>query len=201
MRSLSRLFLHVPPDVDLHDGAQQRLVTIALALRLAQARLDSDADSRTHAILAQAVTDLGQAIEELRDLAHGIHPAILSESGLGVALESLVDRSPVPVTLDVRLTGQPSGAIAAAAYFAVSEALTNVAKHADARAVIVRAVAQDGTIRIEVIDDGRGGASTRDGTGLRGIADRVATVGGTLRIHSPDGIGTHFEVELPCASS
>jgi signal transduction histidine kinase len=186
---------------DLHDGAQQRLVTVALALRLAHARLADDGDPRTRTALSQAVKDLGEAIEELRDLAHGIHPAILSESGLAVALESLVDRSPVPVTFDVRLAGQPPAAIAAAAYFAVSEALTNVAKHADARAVVVRAVARDATIRIEVIDDGCGGADTRDGTGLRGIADRVATVGGTLRIHSPTSGGTRVEVELPCASS
>jgi len=186
---------------DLHDGAQQRLVTIALALRLADARLAGGADPRVQSVLSQAVDDLGEAIEELRNLAHGIHPAILSESGLAVALESLVDRSPVPVSLDVDLPEQPPAEIAAAAYFAVSEALTNVAKHADASSVTLRALARDDTIHIEVIDDGRGGADTQQGTGLRGIADRVSTVGGTLRIQSPLGGGTRFEVELPCESS
>jgi signal transduction histidine kinase len=186
---------------DLHDGAQQRLVTIALALRVAHSRVADGANPSIEAVLSQAVKDLGEAIEDLRDLAHGIHPAILSEAGLGVALESLIDRSPVPVTLDVRLAGQPSPAISAAAYFAVSEALTNVAKHANARSVIVRAVATDGVIRIDVIDDGCGGADLHRGSGLSGIADRVATVGGSLRIHSPTGEGTRFEVELPCVSS
>ena len=186
---------------DLHDGAQQRLVTIALALRLAHSRLTDGGDPRVEAVLSQAVDNLTEAIENLRDLAHGIHPAILSDAGLGVALESLVDRSPVPVTLDIRLAGQPSVAIAAAAYFAVSEALTNVAKHANATTVIVRAVDTNGSIRIDVTDDGCGGADLHRGSGLSGIADRVATVGGSLRIHSPTGGGTRFEVELPCVSS
>ena len=105
---------------DLHDGAQQRLVTIALALRLADARLGSDSDPEVHDVLSQAVKDLGEAIDELRDLARGIHPAILTESGLSSALESLVDRSPVPAELDVRLATEPPTAVAATAYFAVS---------------------------------------------------------------------------------
>ncbi|MGI8762835.1 MAG: sensor histidine kinase [Ilumatobacteraceae bacterium] len=186
---------------DLHDGAQQRLVTIALALRLAETRLDGDASPRVRAVLSQAVQDLGDAIDELRNLARGIHPAILSESGLGAAIESLVSRSPLPVRLDIDLADEPSSAIAAAAYFAVSEALTNVVKHANAQDVTVRAVASDGMIRVEVIDDGDGGANAHGGSGLRGVADRVASVGGTLRLHSPAAGGTRVEVELPCALS
>ncbi len=186
---------------DLHDGAQQRLVTIALALRLAENRLDRDISGRVRAVLSQAVTDLGEAIDELRDLARGIHPAILSESGLGAALESLANRSPIPVRLDVDLADEPPTAVAATAYFAVSEALTNIGKHARAHEASVRAIAHHGTIRLEITDDGDGGADQRDGTGLRGIADRVAAVGGTLHVHSPPGGGTRVEVELPCASS
>jgi signal transduction histidine kinase len=186
---------------DLHDGAQQRLVTIALALRLAEARLGDDADPATRAVLSQSVKDLSEAIEELRDLARGIHPTILTESGLGAALESLVDRSPLPVRLTVDLPVELPNAVAASAYFAVSEALTNVAKHTDATLVTVSAVADDGTLRVEVTDDGNGGAHTARGSGLRGVADRIAAVGGTFCLHSPPGGGTRIEVELPCESS
>jgi signal transduction histidine kinase len=186
---------------DLHDGAQQRLVSIALALRLAEARLGDDADPATRAVLSQSVKDLSEAIEELRDLARGIHPTILTESGLGAALESLVDHSPLPVRLTIDLPVEPPDAIAASAYFAVSEALTNVAKHADAKLVTVYAVADDGTLRVEVTDDGNGGAHAEHGTGLRGVADRIAAVGGAFRLHSPPGGGTRIEVELPCESS
>jgi signal transduction histidine kinase len=186
---------------DLHDGAQQRLVTIALALRLAETRLGNDADPATRAVLSQSVKDLGEAIEELRDLARGIHPTILTESGLGAALESLVDRSPLPVRMTIDLPIEPPNAIAAAAYFAVSEALTNVAKHTSATLVAVRAVTDDGILRVEVSDDGDGGARATSGSGLRGVADRIAAVGGTFRLHSPPGGGTRIEVELPCASS
>jgi signal transduction histidine kinase len=186
---------------DLHDGAQQRLVTIALALRLAEARLGDDADPATRAVLSQSVKDLSEAIDELRDLARGIHPTILTESGLGAALESLVDRSPLPVQLSIDLSIEPPSAIAATAYFAVAEALTNVAKHTDATVVTVRAVQRDGTLRVEVADDGDGGAETARGSGLRGIADRIAAVGGTWQLHSPPGGGTRLEVGLPCVSS
>jgi signal transduction histidine kinase len=186
---------------DLHDGAQQRLVTIALALRLAETRLGDDADPATRAVLSQSVKDLGEAIEELRDLARGIHPTILTDSGLGAALESLVDRSPLPVQLTIDLPTEPSTAIAATAYFAVSEALTNIAKHTDASRVTVSAVSSDGTLRVKVADDGDGGADTERGSGLRGIADRIAAVDGSWRLHSPQGGGTRIEVELPCESS
>jgi signal transduction histidine kinase len=186
---------------DLHDGAQQRLVTIALALRLAETRLGDDADPAVRTVLSQAVKDLGEAIEELRDLARGIHPTILTESGLGAALESLVDRSPIPVRLLVDLPTEPPSPIAATAYFAVSEALTNVAKHAHAGHVTVRAVIDGDILWVGVDDDGRGGADGARGSGLNGIADRIAAVGGTLHVESPPGSGTRIEVGLPCASS
>jgi len=185
---------------DLHDGAQQRLVTIALALRLAESRLASDSTPELRAVLSKTVADLQDAIDELRDLARGIHPASL-ESGLSSALESLVDRSPLPVRLDLRLDGEPPSAVAHTAYFAVAEALTNIIKHANAHEVTVRAVADNGTMRVQVTDDGDGGADADNGTGLRGIADRVAAVGGSMQLHSPPGAGTSFEIDLPCESS
>ncbi len=186
---------------DLHDGAQQRLVTIALRLRLAGSQMAGQMEPEVKAMLSRTMTDLTDAIDELRDLARGIHPAVLTEFGLAAALESLVDRSPVPVALDVQFGRDPDGPIAATAYFAVAEALSNVVKHAGASTVSVRATGDHDAILIEVLDDGRGGANIMHGTGLRGIADRVATVGGTLRVSSPSGIGTRFELELPCASS
>jgi len=186
---------------DLHDGAQQRLVTIALALRLTEARMGPDADPATREALTQSVKDLGEAIVELRDLARGIHPAVLSESGLQAALGSLIDRSPLEVRLDVQLEAEPPAAVSAAAYFAVSEALTNVVKHARAADVLVQVTADDQTLRILVTDDGVGGADPGSGSGLRGLSDRVEAAGGTLRLVSPAGRGTRMEVELPCASS
>jgi len=184
---------------DLHDGAQQRLVTIALALRLADARLGSDSDPEVHDVLSQAVKDLGEAIDELRDLARGIHPAILTESGLSSALESLVDRSPVPADLDVRLATEPPTTVAATAYFAVSEAMTNVVKHAHATRVRVEVRAEGGELRVLVEDDGVGGAEPTRGSGLRGLADRVDAGGGTVQVTSPAAGGTRLDVRLPCA--
>lgn len=186
---------------DLHDGAQQRLVSIALGLRLAEARLDGDASPAVRAVLSQTVTDLGAAIDELRDLARGIHPAILSDFGLRAALESLVNRTPLEVRLDVAAADELPIEIAATAYFATAEALTNIVKHANAQHVDVRVIPRQHNVVIEIRDDGDGGADLAGGSGLRGIADRVAVVGGTLRLHSPVGGGTSFEVELPCVSS
>jgi signal transduction histidine kinase len=186
---------------NLHDGAQQRLVTIALALKLAEERLAGDESPEIRATLGQAVKDLAEAIDELRVLARGIHPPILTEAGLGPALESLADRSTSPVRLDIRLRAEPPGNVAAAAYFAVSEALTNIDKHANAGHAVVNAVERHGILHLEVSDDGAGGAERKGGTGLVGIADRVAAVGGTLLVHSPPGEGTRLTIELPCASS
>ena len=183
---------------DLHDGAQQRLVTIALALRLTEARMGPGADPATREAVTQAVKDLSEAIGELRDLARGIHPAVLSEAGLHTALGSLLDRSPLPARLDVRLAEEPPAAVAAAAYFAISEALTNVLKHARATDVLVEVTDSDGTLRILVIDDGVGGVDPRAGSGLRGLADRIDAAGGTLSVTSPPTGGTRLEVCLPC---
>ncbi|HEV2070884.1 MAG TPA: sensor histidine kinase [Acidimicrobiales bacterium] len=186
---------------DLHDGAQQRLVTTALALRVAELRLDAAPDDPARAVLQHAVAELTEAIEELRNLARGIHPAVLTESGLGPALESLADRAPVPVDLELELQGRPPAEAAAAVYFCVAEAMTNVAKHAAASSMTVRATWDGDRLRVVVVDDGLGGASVRGGgTGLAGVADRVAAAGGTLSVVSPCGAGTTIVVELPCVS-
>ena len=182
---------------DLHDGAQQRLVTVALDLKLAETGLTESVDEPMRRVLSRAVADLGDALTELRSLARGIHPAILTESGLCAALESLVDRTAVPVALRADIPAGMPPMIEATAYFTVSEALANVAKHADASHVAVTADITDGMLRIAVIDDGRGGADST-GSGLLGIKDRVNAVGGTLRVHSPAGSGTRLEIELPC---
>ena len=156
------------------------------------------ADPATREAVTQAVKDLSEAIGELRDLARGIHPAVLSEAGLQTALGSLLDRSPLPARLDVRLAEEPPAAVAAAAYFAISEALTNVLKHARATDVLVEVTESGGTLRILVMDDGVGGVDPRAGSGLRGLADRIDAAGGTLGVTSPASGGTRLEVSLPC---
>ncbi|HEY4608829.1 MAG TPA: histidine kinase, partial [Ilumatobacteraceae bacterium] len=186
---------------NLHDGAQQRLVTTALSLRLAEAQLSDSSDPRVNEILSKAIAQLAEAITELRDLGRGIHPAVLTEFGLGPALNSLANRVPLSVDLQVDVPSNLPYAVSSTAYFAVSEALTNVVKHANATTVSVRATVCHDFLRVEVADDGSGGADVDAGTGLSGIADRIATVGGSLRIESPIGDGTRFALELPCASS
>lgn len=182
---------------DLHDGAQQQLLSVSLRLRLARSRTRDDPE--LDRALAATADELKVAIGELRELARGIHPAILTEAGLGPALQSLADRSPVPVDLDVSLAARLPQAAEAAAYFLVSEALANVAKHAEATKVEVRADSSGGSLRIEVADDGVGGADGLGGSGLRGISDRVAAVGGRLEVDSPSGGGTRVTAEIPCA--
>lgn len=186
---------------DLHDGAQQRLVTVALALRLTASRADVEISPAVHDLLLQSVRDLGEAVDELRDLARGIHPAILGEAGLGDALQSLTDRSPVPTQLDVSIADEPSPPVAATLYFAAAEALTNVVKHACAGSVVVRVATDGPCLHLDVVDDGVGGARSSAGSGLSGLADRVSAQGGTMRVTSPAGEGTRVEVELPCGSS
>ena len=186
---------------DLHDGAQQRLVSLRISLELLRRRLGDEADAGTLAELDAAAGEARAAIDELRDLAQGLHPAVLAEAGLGRALQSLADRSSVPVTVEADLDGRLAPAIEATAYFVVAEALTNTAKHAGASTATIRARQDDDRVLIEVVDDGRGGADLDRGSGLRGLEDRVAALGGTLRITSPDGGGTVVAVELPCASS
>jgi len=185
---------------DIHDGAQQRLVALALELRTAQRRLGGEVDPEVASVLEQAVGELQQAVSELRELARGVHPAILTEEGLGPALESVASRTPIPV----RVTSSPDGRlppeIEAAAYFVACEALANAVKHADATAVTISAVQTDGTLVVEVVDDGVGGAEIGAGSGLRGLADRVEAYGGKLVVTSPLGGGTRVRAELPCGS-
>ena len=184
---------------NLHDGAQQRLVTLSLALRLAQSNLDDDpAVART--LLDSASSELAQALEELRELARGIHPAILSDRGLGPALEALAARTPVPVELEDVTDGRLPPPVEAAAYYVVAESLTNVAKYADAQSAHVRIAREDGIAVVEVEDDGVGGADASRGTGLRGLADRVEALEGRLSITSGNGRGTRVRAEIPLRS-
>ena len=180
---------------DLHDGAQQRLVALSLSLRLAEARLRSDPDDAA-AILASARAELAHALDELRELARGIHPAVLTERGLAAAVEGLVARAPLPVQAELPQERLPV-AVEAAAYFVIAEALTNVAKYAGATLAQVRVAAANGVVTVEVADDGGGGADPVRGTGLRGLADRVAALDGTLSVESPAGRGTTVRAELP----
>jgi PAS domain S-box-containing protein len=180
---------------NLHDGAQQRLVSLALALRLAQARVDDD-PAESKRLLAQASEELSLALEELRELARGIHPAVLTDRGLEAALESLAARAPLPVELTTPGERLPA-AIEAAAYYVVSESIANVVKHANASAVDVRVTAPNGLVVVEVADDGVGGADPGGGTGLRGLADRLAVLDGRIRLESPESGGTRVVAEIP----
>jgi PAS domain S-box-containing protein len=184
---------------NLHDGAQQRLVALALRLRVAMAQLDADpAAART--TLADAGDELALALEELRELARGLHPAILSDRGLRAAVELLAGRAPVPVELAGLPEERLPESVEAAAYYLIAEALTNVAKYAVASVVTVRVVATDGHAVVEVSDDGVGGADPTGGSGLRGLADRVEALGGTLEIVSPEGGGTRLRADVPLSS-
>jgi signal transduction histidine kinase len=185
---------------NLHDGAQQRLLSVAVGLKVALQKLPDQAEPAARAAMRHAVSELGGAIEELRTLARGLHPAILSESGLGAALESLADRAPCDVDLTCELVDEPPLHVATAAYFAVSEALTNATRHARARHLEVEVEQRATELVVRVTDDGAGGASLAGGTGLQGIRDRIRTLGGELRLHS-DAHGTRVEVTLPCVSS
>jgi signal transduction histidine kinase len=185
---------------DLHDGAQQRLVGLALDVRRARARLSEGAEPALVAALDDAATDVALAIDELRELARGIHPSILTEGGLGPALESLAIRSRIPVDLADELAGArfpPS--VEATAYFVAAEGLTNAVKAAGPTGIRLRAGRQDGLLEVEVADDGVGGADPSRGSGLRGLDDRVTAIGGTLRIESEPGHGTRLLARLPVA--
>jgi PAS domain S-box-containing protein len=181
---------------NLHDGAQQRLVSLSLSLRLAQARLKSDIRAADE-ILSGASVELALALEELRELARGIHPAVLTDRGLGPALESLADRTPLPIAFDELPEDRLPAPIEAAAFYVVSEALANVAKYADASSVSVRVAQENGYAIVEVSDDGVGGADPEGGSGLRGLSDRVAALEGRLAIVSPPGAGTRIRAEIP----
>jgi signal transduction histidine kinase len=184
---------------DLHDGAQQRLVSLTLALRLARTKLGEDADPAVRRSLDHASDEARAALAELRELARGIHPQILTEAGLGVAVESLADRSPVGVAVEIGTHERFSPAVEGAAYFVVSEALANVAKYAHAEAVTIRIERDDGSLTVEIVDDGIGGADPEAGSGLRGLRDRISAVGGELQIDSGPGIGTRLRARIPLA--
>ncbi len=181
---------------DLHDGAQQQLVSLALEVRAAQAALPTELNEQ-HAELSRVVEGLTVVLEELREISSGIHPAILSEGGLAPALKMLARRSPIPVELDVRVEGRLPESVEVAAYYVVAEVLTNVAKHAHASSVQVGVAEADGALSVKVRDDGVGGADSARGSGLVGLRDRVETLGGTIAIDSPRGEGTAIDLALP----
>lgn len=186
---------------DLHDGAQQRLVALSLKLGMARKRLESPDGSDGAAVLvAEAHEESKLALAELRDLARGIHPAILTERGLGPAIEELARRAPLPVTVDEVPDGRLSPSAEAAAYFVVAECLANVAKYAQADEATVRARREVGRIVVEVADDGVGGADPAAGSGLRGLADRVEALDGALTVRSIVGEGTTVRAEIPLTS-
>jgi PAS domain S-box-containing protein len=181
---------------NLHDGAQQRLVALSLGLRIAQSRARSDPEG-TEQMLGAAGEELAQAIDELRELARGIHPAVLTDRGLPAALEALAGRSPTPCAVEVELEERLPASVEAAAYYVVSEALANVAKYAAASSVTVSVSRLNGRALVEVADDGVGGAHPSDGSGLRGLADRVEALDGRLDVWSPPGAGTRIRAEIP----
>jgi signal transduction histidine kinase len=181
---------------DLHDGAQQRLVSLRLELRAAQAAVPPEL-GELDAELSRVAGGLASVLDELREMARGIHPAILAEGGLGPALNTLARRSPVPVKLDVQVQARLPERIEVAAYYVVSETLTNAAKHARASVVRIDVESVDGVVRVSVCDDGAGGANPADGSGLVGLKDRVEAIGGTLALRSPLGAGTSVDVQIP----
>ncbi|MFI6508299.1 sensor histidine kinase [Streptosporangium sp. NPDC050855] len=182
---------------DLHDGAQQRLLSVAMDLGRAQAKLDT-APQEARELLAQAHRGTKAAIAELRDLARGIHPAILTDRGLNAALSSLAARAPVRVDLSVEVSHRPPPAVESIAYFVVAECLTNLARHAEATEAFVRVSRRGQRVIVEVYDNGVGAAVPRPGGGLSGLADRAATIDGTLSVDSPLGGPTMIRAELPC---
>jgi len=182
---------------NLHDGAQSRLVALALTLRLA--RMGVRDGSETAALLDTSLDELRQSLDDLRDLARGIHPAVLSDCGLDPAVRALAARAPVPVDIVGGPTGRLPAAVETAAYFVVAEALTNVSKYARAAHATVRVERVDGHLLVDVSDDGIGGATPDGGSGLRGLSDRVAALSGTLEVSSPPGHGTRLRADLPCA--
>jgi len=184
---------------NLHDGAQQRLVNLSLALGIARSQVPATADGELAAALDEAAEELRLALAELRELARGIYPVILSEAGLGPALASLAERSPIPATVAAAPADRLPARVEETVYYVASEALANAAKHARATAVTISARRCDRGLEVEVGDNGVGGANP-DGSGLRGLADRVAALDGHLRVDSPTGRGTRITAELPCGS-
>jgi signal transduction histidine kinase len=184
---------------DLHDGAQQRLLALGMNLGMALDKFESDPDT-ARGLVDDAHRELQRAVAELRNLARGVHPAVLTDRGLDAALSALAARSPVPVHLHVELTQRPPASVEATAYFIVAEALTNAARYANASAVEVRVRRIGDNLHVEIGDNGIGGAELRPGGGLAGLADRASSVEGSLHVASPAGGPTVISAELPCAS-
>jgi signal transduction histidine kinase len=182
---------------NLHDGAQQRLVALSLELSLIESEVDGGSDAKAR--LEQARREVAASLEELREIARGIHPAVVSGHGLAVALEQLAARASVPVRLTVTIGDRLPEPVEVAGYYVVAESLTNVSRYARASAATIEVSQAKGLLLVEVADDGIGGADTERGTGLRGLADRVEALGGRLRIWSPTGGGTRVRAEIPCA--
>jgi signal transduction histidine kinase len=183
---------------DLHDGAQQRLIHAVMTLQLAHAR--GDAPPELTRLLGAALDDTRAAIEELRELAHGIHPAVLTHRGLAAAVNALADRAPLPVQVDIPDQRYPA-AVESTAYFIAAEALTNIAKYARASTARITATHSADTLVLTIADDGAGGASPSTGGGLAGLQDRVAALDGTLTVDSPAGAGTRIHAQLPLTPS
>ena len=181
---------------DLHDGAQQRLVQTVLTLKLASREL-AEASDEAPALVGEALNQAEHAMVELRELAHGIHPSVLTKGGLAAALGAVARRSAVPVELDVHVEPRPPEAIEIAAYYIVSEALTNAVKHAQASRIRAQVVSDAGALHIHVHDDGVGGAGLARGSGLLGLKDRAEALGGRIDLRSEPGAGTTLSVELP----
>ena len=182
---------------DLHDGAQQRLIALSLRLSLLKKSLPDEPGVRQE--LEAARSEIAPSLEELRDVARGIHPAVLSGHGLAVAVESLSAHAPLPVRLEMRVEDRLPERVEVAAYYVISESLANVAKHAHASEARVSLERRDDYLVVEIVDDGDGGADTERGSGLRGLADRVEALGGRLRVWTPIGGGTRVQAEIPCA--
>lgn len=182
---------------DLHDGAQHRLVALSLQLSLLEEELVGQRSATAQ--LEWARGEIDTSLDELREIAQGIHPAVVTGHGLAVALEQLVARAPVPVRISVEIEGRLPEPIEMAAYYLISESLANIGKYAQASSATVEVVRANGDLHVEVTDDGIGGADTERGSGLRGLADRVEALGGQLRVWSPHGGGTRLRAEIPCA--
>ena len=185
---------------NLHDGAQARLVTLGINLRAAEQLFKTDPDAAL-ALVAESRQNSALALAELRDLVRGIHPPVLADRGLAAAVQALALGSPLPAETDIQLPGRPPAPVESAVYFAVAEALTNAVKHSGAGGVHIRMAYRARMLRIEVTDDGHGGADPNDGTGLLGVERRVATFDGILAVSSPPGGPTIVVIEVPCALS
>jgi signal transduction histidine kinase len=182
---------------NLHDGAQQRLVALSLELSLIESEVDGGSEAKAR--LEQARREVAASLEELREIARGIHPAVVSGHGLAVALEQLAARASMPVRLTVAIGDRLPEPVEVAGYYVVAESLTNVSRYAKASAATIEVSQAKGLLLVEVADDGIGGADTERGSGLRGLADRVEALGGRLRVWSPTGGGTRVRAEIPCA--